>query len=243
MRRRQRVADALPWSNSLWAVILKSASCQTAAGDEVGISHVAAFNKLSERRPKCIKRKYDHGSHMQCISTWKERWWHAWSTKRGESKGRLQRGQWHGCKKWSVGLITVSGWRSGEKLVERRGGGGGSGESDRYGAARWISVSHLCRKSAGHSKPGFPDRTCSLILQVHNQGRTESEPRGPRCVTCRVFSHWRVHPILGRYLLEMWRVIKKKRKAKWQIFYHFLMVLLTVGGSCRQFSCIALQQV
>lgn len=36
---------------------------------QVGISHVTAFDKLSGQRPEYIKRKYDHGSHMKCIST------------------------------------------------------------------------------------------------------------------------------------------------------------------------------
>lgn len=35
---------------------------------EVGISHVTAFKKLTRQRPKYIKKKYDHGSHMNGIS-------------------------------------------------------------------------------------------------------------------------------------------------------------------------------
>lgn len=66
---------------------------------------------------------------------------------------------------------------------------------------RSVLDSHLGRSTAGRSRSGFPDKSCSLIPPAQSRGHTESEPRGPCCVTCQVSFHSWVHPVLCMYLL------------------------------------------
>lgn len=106
------------------------------------------------------------------------------------------------------------------------------------------AADYLCMPSAGRSRPGSPDRFCSLIPPVHSQDHTGSGLHGPRCVTFQVFSHWWVPPVLGKYLEGEMQFMKghifltysMNKSGLWWFWF-------TVNGSCRLLSCAALQQV
>lgn len=59
---------------------------------------------------------------------------------------------------------------------------------------------HLGRTSAGRSRSGSPDTSCSQNPAAHNQDRRGGALHGQHSVTCPVSSRWRVLPVLGRCL-------------------------------------------
>lgn len=165
----------MSWTNSLWVAISKLASCYT----QVGISHVAAFNKLSGHWLTDIKRKYDHQSVYEmylCINWWKD----TRCTKRGVAIRNRSGGDY---KEYDDGVVQVIS-ELGHRMRD---------EHDH--PSNWTLVFYLGRQAAAHSKPDFPDKLCFLIPPVHSQGHTGNEPHDPCCAICRVSSHWWAHPV------------------------------------------------
>lgn len=87
---------------------------------------------------------------------------------------------------WSRRTLIDVWERSTEKRVERVGGvGGGVKLHPGQKPGRY-----LCMQSAGRSTPGSPDKSCSPIPPLHNQGHTGSGPHGPHHMTYQASSHW-----------------------------------------------------
>lgn len=102
---------------------------------------------------------------------------------------------------------------------------------------------YLCMQSAGRSTPGSPDKSCSPIPPLHNQGHTGSGPHGPQRMTSQASSHWWAPQVLGRYLHR--RIERKDKFDIWRGFSdpgHWCF-LFTVGASWSLLPSVAVQQV